>query len=76
MPLAEPIIRFGGSPTSVATPPVSDSRAAASRNGMGLIPSERAMKMISGPKITTVVTLSSNNDSTVTALPSRNKSVN
>ena len=28
---AEPIIRFGGSPTSVATPPVSDSSAAARR---------------------------------------------
>ncbi|SMG66966.1 hypothetical protein BMETH_796_2 [methanotrophic bacterial endosymbiont of Bathymodiolus sp.] len=28
---AEPIIRLGGSPTSVATPPVSDSNAAANR---------------------------------------------
>ena len=26
---ADPIIRLGGSPTSVATPPVSDSKAAA-----------------------------------------------
>ncbi len=70
MPLADPIIRLGGSPTSVATPPVSDSSAAASRNGIGVTFMARAIRMISGPKITTVVTLSSSSDSTVTAVPS------
>ena len=70
MPLAEPIIRLGGSPTRVATPPVSDSKAAASRNGMGVTFIARAIRMIRGPKITTVVTLSSSRESTVTAVPS------
>ena len=76
IPLAEPIIRFGGSPTSVATPPVSDSRAAARRNGIGVTFIDRAMSMINGPKMTTVVTLSSKSDRTVTADPSSTNSVN
>ena len=70
MPAAEPIIRLGGSPTKVATPPVSDNNAAASRNGIGLTLMVRQIRMISGPKITTVVTLSSNSESTVTSVPS------
>ena len=35
IPKAEPIIRLSGSPTSVATPPVSESSAAASRKVSG-----------------------------------------
>ena len=70
MPPAEPIMMFGGSPTSVPTPPVSDSSAAASRYGTGEIFWAFAIRMMSGPKMTTVVTLSSNSDSTVTAVPS------
>ena len=36
MSKAEPIIKFGGSPTNVATPPVSESSAAAIRYGIAV----------------------------------------
>ena len=36
MSFAEPIIKLGGSPTKVATPPVSDNNAAAIKYGIGV----------------------------------------
>ena len=60
---------FGGSPTSVATPPVSDNSAAANKKGIAVMRMAWQIRMMSGPKMTTVVTLSSNSDSTVTSVP-------
>ena len=54
MPAADPIIKFGGSPTSGATPPVSDNKAAASKNGIGFTLSAWHIRTIKGPNITTV----------------------
>ena len=69
MSFADPIIRFGGSPTRVATPPVSDKSAAAIRYGIGVTFIFWQMSTINGPKITTVVTLSSKREIKVTAVP-------
>ena len=70
-PAAEPIITLGGSPTSVATPPVLDSRASAISNGMGLMPSISAIRIVIGAMRTTVVTLSRNRERTVVIVPRR-----
>ena len=73
---AEPIIKFGGSPTNVATPPVSDRSAAAKRNGIALTRRDWQIRIINGPNMTTVVTLSKSKDNPVTKLPINARSKN
>jgi hypothetical protein len=58
---------FGGSPTRVEAPPMFDSMASAIRNGAGFRFSMRVISTVSGAKMMTVVTLSRNIDSTLTA---------
>ena len=55
---------LGGSPISVAVPPILDARICASRNGTGFRPRILAMAIAMGPTRRTVVTLSRNADST------------
>jgi len=69
MSAALPIMMFGGSPTSVATPPMFDSMASAIRNGAGFSWSRRVTSMVSGAKMITVVTLSRIMLSTLIATP-------
>ncbi len=61
---------FGGSPTSVATPPTLESMASAISSGAAGMRSTRAMTRVAGAMTTTVVTLSRNIDSTVVTAPS------
>ncbi len=73
-PAAEPIRTLGGSPTSVATPPMLDSSATAINSGSGVSPRISAMRMVMGTIRTTVVTLSRNMDRTTVAPPRINMS--
>ena len=57
-PAALPIIILGGSPISVAVPPVLEAIICVSRNGTGSVLSTPAMAMVTGPIRSTVVTLS------------------
>ncbi len=66
---AEPMRMLGGSPTSVATPPVLDNRASAMRNGTGETPRISAIRMVTGAMRTMVVTLSRNIDRIVVIEP-------
>ena len=58
----EPMIRFGGSPISVAVPPMFDAMASAIRNGTGGTPSSLATSSVTGATSRIVVTLSRNAD--------------
>jgi len=67
---ALPIITLGGSPTSVATPPVSESRASAISRGVALMRVTLAIRMVMGAMMTTVVTLSRMKETSVVTVPS------
>ena len=68
-PAAEPMMMFGGSPTRVATPPMSDSKASAISKGITRMPRVSAMRIVTGAIRTIVVTLSRNIESTVVVVP-------
>ena len=72
-PAAEPIMMFGGSPMSVAVPPMFDARISVMKNGMGLMSSSLHTVRVMGPMSSTVVTLSRNAEST--AVSSTNSSM-
>ena len=57
-----PIIIFGGSPISVAVPPMFDARTSVIKSGTGSISSSFAITKVTGIINTTVVTLSKNAD--------------
>ena len=57
-PASEPIIMFGGSPISVAVPPMFDIMISTRRNGTGLMSSVLHSMIVIGPMSKTVVTLS------------------
>ena len=57
---ALPIKIFGGSPTRVAMPPISDARISAMRKGTGLTLRLEATNNVTGATSTTMVTLSRN----------------
>ena len=59
-PALEPIMMFGGSPISVAVPPMFEAKICVSRNGTGLMPRMPAIEIAIGPTSRTVVTLSRN----------------
>lgn len=63
-PAADPMRMFGGSPTSVAAPPILDARISLMRYGIGETPRTPAMYRVTGAMSTTVVTLSRNADRT------------
>ena len=57
-PAAEPMRMFGGSPMSVAVPPMLDAKIWLIRYGIGETRSVRAIDSVTGVSRTTVVTLS------------------
>ena len=57
-PAAEPMRMFGGSPMSVAVPPMFDAKIWLIRYGNGETLSVRAIDSVTGVSRTTVVTLS------------------
>jgi len=57
-PAALPIIMLGGSPISVAVPPILDAKICVIKNGTGLSPSISVTAIVIGPTKSTVVTLS------------------
>jgi len=59
-----PIIIFGGSPISVAVPPILDASICDSKNGTGFSPKICVIVIVIGPISKTVVTLSSRADKT------------
>ena len=63
-PAADPIMMLGGSPMSVAVPPMFDARISVMKNGMGLTSSSLHTVSVMGPMSSTVVTLSRNAEST------------
>ena len=64
---------LGGSPISVAVPPMFDARISVMKNGMGFTSSSLHTVSVMGPMSSTVVTLSKNADST--AVSSTNSSM-
>ena len=72
-PEAEPMMMLGGSPMSVATPPMLENSASESRNGAGLTSNISQRTMVTGAITTTVVTLSRNAETTAVTAP-RNSS--
>ena len=71
-PAADAIMIFGGSPMSVAIPPIFEAKISAMRNGMGFSFISRVMVRSMGVRRRTVVTLSRN--ALVTAV-TRQKSI-
>ena len=63
-PAAEPMRMLGGSPISVAVPPMLDARICAIRYGAGEIPRRRETERVTGVISTTVVTLSNSAETT------------
>ena len=61
---ALPIMMFGGSPMSVAVPPIFDARICVSRKGIGFKCSFCVMLKVTGTMRSTVVTLSRNAEKT------------
>ena len=59
-PAAPPIIMFGGSPTSVAVPPMFDANISESMNGIGFALSALVSSSVMGIMRSIVVTLSRN----------------
>ena len=68
------MMMFGGSPTSVAAPPMLDANASASRNGTGAMPSCRHTEIVRGAISRTVVTLSRRADAPAVTRTSRTSS--
>ena len=58
------MMMFGGSPISVAVPPMLEAIASAIRNGTGVTPSRSQTSRVTGATSSTVVTLSSSADAT------------
>ena len=56
------MMMFGGSPISVAVPPMLLAITSAIRNGTGEVPSRSQMSSVTGATSSTVVTLSRNAD--------------
>ena len=69
-PMAPPIRMFGGSPISVAVPPMFEEKISIKRNGYGFNFSLRVISIVTGTISSTVVTLSRNADSTAVTTPS------
>ena len=67
-PVAEPIMMFGGSPISVAVPPMFDAKICANRYGYGLTLSSSVMRSVTGTVSSTVVTLSRNAENTAVTI--------
>ena len=67
----EPMIRFGGSPISVAVPPMFEAIASAIRKGTGGTPSSLATSSVTGATKRMVVTLSRNAERNAVAKTSR-----
>ena len=67
-PVAEPIMMFGGSPISVAVPPMFDAKICAKRYGYGLTLSSSVMSSVTGTVSSTVVTLSRNAENTAVTI--------
>ena len=65
------MMMLGGSPTSVAAPPMFDASASASRNGTGWSPSRSQTSSVTGATSSTVVTLSSSADAAAVTRTSR-----
>ena len=65
------MMMFGGSPISVAAPPMLEAKTSAIRNGIGLRPSRSHTRMVTGAMSSTVVTLSSIADATAVIRTSR-----
>ncbi len=63
-PAAEPIMMLGGSPMSVAVPPMLDASISAMKNGTGFTLSSLHSVSVTGPMSSTVVTLSKNAENT------------
>ena len=61
---ALPIMILGGSPMSVAVPPILDARIWVIKKGMGFKCSLRVMLKVTGTMSSTVVTLSSSAENT------------
>ena len=72
-PAAEPMMIFGGSQTSVATPQIFDKIASANKKGIGLTFNILAMIIVTGAIRTMVVTLSSIIERTAVRSPSHIK---
>src|SRR4029453_6059123 len=62
--VAEPIMMFGGSPISVAVPPMLDAKIWAKRYGYGRTLNSSVMRRVTGTVSSTVVTLSRNAEKT------------
>jgi hypothetical protein len=60
----EPMMMFGGSPISVAVPPMFEASTSAIRYGLGSISSSFAISSVTGVNSSTVVTLSRNAEAT------------
>ena len=67
---AEPIIMFGGSPISVAVPPMFEARACARINGIGEILNVLNIDTVTGIISNIVVTLSINMETTAVKVQS------
>src|SRR4030095_15528678 len=67
-PVAEPIMMFGGSPISVAVPPMFDAKICAKRYGYGLTLSSSVMRRVTGTVSSTVVTLSRKAENTAVTI--------
>ena len=65
------MMMLGGSPTSVAVPPMFDANASAIKNGAGLIASRSHTNSVTGAMSNTVVTLSSRADAIAVTSTSR-----
>src|SRR5215470_15075240 len=63
-PAAEPIMMLGGSPISVAVPPMFEAKICENRYGYGLTLSSAVMSIVTGTVSSTVVTLSRNAENT------------
>ncbi len=67
-PVAEPIMMFGGSPISVAVPPMFDAKICANRYGYGLTLSSSVISSVTGTVSSTVVTLSRKAENTAVTI--------
>ena len=68
-PVEAPIMTLGGSPTSVATPPVSERMASAISGGMALIFSLLQILIVTGAIRIMAVTLSITTEISVVKVP-------
>jgi hypothetical protein len=66
-----PMMMFGGSPMSVAAPPMLEEKTSATRNGTGLMASRSQTSSVTGATSSTVVTLSRNAEATAVMSTSR-----